>query len=88
MIDRRCSSFVPGDKIVTRAVDDFRVTEVRVEISAANGTLLEAGNAVQNSNGIDWTYTTTQANNALVGTKIKVIATDVPGNEGTLEVIL
>ena len=77
-----------GGKIATRAVDDFRVTEVRVEISAANGTLLEAGNALQNINGIDWTYTTTQANNLLAGTKIKVIATDVPGNKGTLEVIL
>jgi hypothetical protein len=75
-----------GDKIVTRAVDDFRVTGVRVEIYAAGGTLLEAGNAVQNTNGIDWTYTATQANNLPAGSKIKAIATDVPGNEGTLEV--
>lgn len=77
-----------GDKIVTRAIDDFRVTGVRVEIYAANGTLLEAGNAEQNINGIDWTYTVTQANPALAGSKIKAIATDVPGNEGTLEVTL
>ena len=77
-----------GDKIVTRATDDFRVTGVRVEIYTANGALLEAGNAFQNINGIDWGYTTTQANNIVVGTKIKVIATDVPGNEGTLESIL
>ena len=80
-----------GERIVIRATDDFRVTGVRVEIFAADSTLLETGNAVQNINGIDWTYTATQANPApagLTGTKIKAIASDVPGNEGTLEVTL
>ncbi|THU36113.1 hypothetical protein FAM09_22275 [Niastella caeni] len=76
-----------GDKIAVRAIDDFRVVSVRVEIYAANGTLLEAGNAVQSTNGLDWTYTATQANN-LAGSKITAIATDVPENEGSLEVTL
>ncbi len=74
-----------GSSIMVRAVDDFRVTGVRVEIYAASGTLLEKGNAVQQVNGIDWTYTATQANSPLAGSKIKAIATDVPGNQGTLE---
>jgi hypothetical protein len=69
-------------------MDDFRVITVRVEIYAANGTLLETGDAEQNTNGIDWSYTATQANNPLAGSKIKAIATDVPGNEGILEVSL
>lgn len=77
-----------GDKIVVRAIDDFRVVSVRVEIYAANGTLLETGNAGQDVNGLDWIYTTTQANNLLAGSKIIAIATDVPNNEGTLNVIL
>ena len=77
-----------GSKITVRAVDDFRVTGVQLEIYAANGTLLEKGNAEQQVNGIDWTYTATQANNPLTGSKIKAIATDVPGNEGTLELML
>jgi hypothetical protein len=77
-----------GDKIVIRAVDDFRVTGVKVEVLAANGTLLEEGNAVVNVNGLDWTFTATQVNNLLAGSKIRAIATDVPGNEGTLEVTL
>ena len=77
-----------GNTITIRAVDDFRVTGVQVEIHAANGTLLEKGNAVQQVNGIDWNYTATQANNPLTGSKIKAIATDVPGNEGTLELTL
>ena len=77
-----------GDKIVVRAVDDFRVVSVWVEIYAANGTLLEAAKTEQAANGLDWTFTATQANTVLAGSKIKAIATDVPGNEGTLEVTL
>jgi hypothetical protein len=77
-----------GDKIVIRATDDYRVTSVLVEIYAASGTLLETGNAVVNTSGIDWTYTATQANSLLAGSKIKAIATDVPGNEGMKEVTL
>jgi hypothetical protein len=69
-------------------VDDFRVTAVQVEIYTAAGTLLEKGNAEQQVNGLDWTYTATQANNLLTGSKIKAIATDIPGNEGTLELVL
>jgi len=88
LIDTRNYTGAVGGLISTRAIDDFRVTKVRVEIYAASGTLLEAGNAEQNINGIDWTYTATQVNPALAGSKIKAIATDVPGNEGMLEVTL
>lgn len=80
-----------GDRIVMRAIDDFRVTRVRVEIYAANGLLLEAGDASPNINGIDWSYAATEANPApggLAGSKIKAIAFDIPGNEGKLEVTL
>jgi hypothetical protein len=79
---------VSGSKISVRAMDDFRLTGVQVEIYSANGTLLEKGNAEQQVNGVDWTYTATQVNNPLAGSKIKAIATDVPGNEGTLEITL
>jgi hypothetical protein len=77
-----------GDAIAVRAIDDFRVVSVRVEIYAANGTLLEEGNAELSINGVDWAYKATQANNPLAGSKIKAIATDVPGNEGMLEATL
>jgi hypothetical protein len=77
-----------GDTIAVRAMDDFRVESVRVEIYAANGTLLETGKAEPKANGIDWTYAATQANNLLAGSKIVAIATDVPGNEGAMEVTL
>jgi len=77
-----------GDMIIIRAVDDFRVTRVQIAIHAPDGSLLEAGEARQNINGIDWTYTAKQANILLVGSIIKAIASDVPGNEGMLEVML
>ncbi len=77
-----------GSRITVRAMDDFRVTGVRLEIYTATGALLEKGNAEQQVNGVDWTYTATQANSLLTGSKIKAIATDVPGNEGTLELML
>src|SRR5580765_2494344 len=41
LINTRSYTGAGGDRIVTRAVDDFRVTGVRAEIYAADGTLLE-----------------------------------------------
>jgi hypothetical protein len=87
-IDTRNYSGSAGDKIAVRALDDFRVVAVQVEILAADGSLLERGNAALEINGIDWTYTATGANNSLANSIVKAIATDVPGNEGTLETIL
>jgi hypothetical protein len=77
-----------GDQILVRAYDDFRVTGVRVEIYAADGILLEQGAAIAQLNGLDWSYTAMQTNAALTGSTVKAIATDVPGNEGILVVIL
>ncbi len=78
-----------GGKIVVNADDDFRVVSVRVEIYAANGQLLESSRTEQDpSNTLDWNFTATMPNSPVAGTKIIAIATDVPGNEGILEVIL
>jgi hypothetical protein len=87
-IDTKLYNGVVGSTITIRATDDFRVTGVLVEIFAASGTLLEKGNAIQLTNGVDWIYTTTQVNPALTGSKISALATDVPGNSGTLSVTL
>jgi len=77
-----------GDKIVVRAYDDFRIIKLRVEIRDVNGHLLESGLAELNMNGIDWTYTAKVVNNPSAESKVKAIATDVPGNEGVLEITL
>jgi hypothetical protein len=77
-----------SDTLLIRATDDFRVVSVSVEIFNADGSLVEKGNAVINANGIDWTYTTSQPNGNLAGTRIIAMATDVPGNEGSMELSL
>jgi hypothetical protein len=87
-INTRTYKGAVGNLIEIYAIDDFRVASVRVEIYAADGTLLEEGNAELSPDDIYWTYKATQANNLLAGSKIIAIATDVPRNEGTLEVTL
>ncbi len=77
-----------GSAIKIRAVDDFRVTEVWVEIFTADGCLLETGMAEQQLNGLDWVYNVQRDNPLLSGSRIKAIARDVPGNEGSLEMIV
>lgn len=77
-----------GDMIPVRASDDFRVVSVLVEIYAPDGTLLEAGEAQPDGRALDWVYTAGQPNPLTAGSRIKAIAIDVPGNEGTLEITL
>jgi len=85
-INAEAYSGAAGSRISIKAVDDFRVTEVKVFIYGADSTLLETGLA--ESNGVLWDYTATQENNAVAGTKIVAVATDLPGNEGVLEITL
>lgn len=77
-----------GEVIVVRATDDFKVASVRVFIYSADGQLLEKGDGIAQENNLDWIYTITLNNTSLPGTKIVATATDLPGNEGTLEVTL
>ena len=59
-----------------------------MEIYDASGALHESGEALQNLNGLDWTYTVRLGLSIPTGVRIKAIATDVPGNEGSLETII
>ena len=77
-----------GSPILVRAIDDFRVTQVRVEIYDASGALHESGNAVQNLNGLDWTYIGQLDMSPVAGSRVKAYATDVPGNVGVLEQLI
>lgn len=76
-----------GDQIKVRAIDNFRVTEVKLSIYDAADTLLESGMAILSETNIDWIYDTTTLNTSLPGTKITVEAKDTPGNS-TLETIM
>lgn len=76
----------PGDTIVVRAVDQFRVYQVSVAIYSADGVQLEAGLAFQGRNGKDWTYTAVGNNPAEMGVRIVATAEDVPGNKTISEI--
>lgn len=69
-----------GDTIRVRAIDDFKVVEVQVEIYNADGTLVEKGAAVQQANGLDWVYTATVKNDDLYSDKVVIKVSDMPGN--------
>ncbi|MCX6351978.1 MAG: hypothetical protein NTX03_08955 [Bacteroidetes bacterium] len=70
----------PGSFIMVRAIDDFKVTRVKVRIENADGTLVEEGDAIQQPDILDWKYNATLANISLAGDKIIVTAYDKAGN--------
>ena len=75
-----------GDKIRIKATDNFQVTEVKVRITNAKGTLLEKGEAIRYPRKqAMWVYTVTVANPDLQGTVVNVIAEDRPGNVVEME---
>ncbi|QHS61055.1 hypothetical protein [Chitinophaga agri] len=75
-----------GDVITVRAYDDFKLVSVKVSIRTAAGAVIEAGDAILQDNGLDWTYTATVDNAAAPGSVITAIATDTPGNQMPREV--
>ena len=75
-----------GEKIFIEAADAFKITTLKVKITAANSSTLEEGNATL-VNG-KWQYTTTATNTTLTGSKITLTATDRPGNTTTKEITL
>ena len=70
----------PGEKIIIKAFDDFKVKQVTVEIYNHDGTTVEKGDALPDASGLQWIYTTTAVNEQLAGDKIIVKASDIPGN--------
>lgn len=79
---------IAGNKIRIRAIDDFKVLAVTIEIIGADLNVLENGNAVISENELDWIYTVKQANNTLPGTKIIASASDHAGNATISEIVL
>lgn len=77
-----------GQVITVRAIDNYVVTKVRFTLSDAEGFVLEEGEAVQLSNGVDWSYTSTFENATLAGTVIRVVAEDMARNQTVLEKVL
>jgi hypothetical protein len=50
--------------------------------------LIEEGTAFENGDGLNWVYVAKAANDAVAGSTIIATATDLPGNEGCLEVVV
>jgi hypothetical protein len=82
-----------GEVFTIKAVDDFRVESVVVEIRDRAGKILETGNAerVKTKPQI-WKYTTTKVNGDIKTSTIKATAKDMPGNIGqrvdTMETVI
>ena len=70
----------PGDVIHIQVSDNFKVKEVKVTITNADGSLVEEGAAAPDAVGYIWTYTATSANDSLEGDRIEITASDFPGN--------
>ncbi len=87
LIDSSSYHGAVGERLMIGATDNFKVTAVVVTIDNAGGALIETGNAVLQDNK-NWLYTSTVANAALAGSKITAVASDLPGNTGTLSVTL
>lgn len=77
-----------NDPVTIHAYDDFRIQNVTVEIRAADGSLLETGDASLHDNGVYWTYSAQQANSSIAGCTVKAIVRDVPGNETEQEMVI
>ena len=67
-----------GSTIKVKAVDDFKVAKVQVQIATVDGTVIETGDAVLQADGLSWLFTATQQNASPTGDKITVTAWDLP----------
>ena len=74
-----------GDKLLVKATDDFEVANVTLAIFDASGTKLEEGPCILEDNNIDWAYVCTVTNPVIMGSRILVSASDLPGNRVALE---
>lgn len=72
-----------GSKVEVLATDDTKVQSVTVSITNANGQPVEEGAAVQDAVSGIWLYAAAVQNANLPGTKITVVAKDLPGNAST-----
>jgi hypothetical protein len=77
-----------GDSIIVRAIDNFKVMTVTVEIKDSDDHTVEKGDAIASPNGIDWLYMATTLNPDIAGTKLVISASDLTGNLTTKEVLL
>jgi hypothetical protein len=77
-----------GDVILVKAIDDFKVVEVKVEI-LVDGKLIEYGKALPYPRKPKlWRYFATVENPNLPATIIRAKALDKPGNRAVMECVM
>lgn len=74
-----------GETLRMQVQDNVYVERVNVLITDENGDLVETGSATAETNGLWWQYITTVDHPGGHATVV-VSASDLPGNEGSLEV--
>lgn len=74
-----------GSRITVVVLDDFAVSSVYIKIQNADGTIADEGFADPGLFQTEWIFTAAQDNPDLVGDKITITATDLPGNDTALE---
>ncbi len=77
-----------GEVISVKALDDFELASVRVNITAADGTLVEEGDCLLNLPAVRYHYTATVQVTDITGATITAIARDLPDNATELTVAL
>ena len=70
----------PGQIVVVKATDDFRVLEVTVTLRGQTGELIEERLAELSSDVGEWRYTTTMEVPSGQSVSVSVMAKDIPGN--------
>lgn len=77
-----------GSRILITVLDDFLVTSVYVKIQNSDGSVADEGFAAQGLFSTDWIYSATKDNPVLMGDKITVTASDLPGNDAQMDYFL
>jgi hypothetical protein len=67
-------------------VDSFKIKQMTVTITRADGTVIETGPAVREEQ--TWKYVTSKPNAAVAGTKFVIKASDRPGKQTTFEKVI
>ncbi|WP_343667620.1 hypothetical protein [Chitinophaga sp.] len=73
------------DVVVVAAKNEFRVASVSVRVQDERGKVIEEGRAVQERNGVNWSFKVTQMPKK---GRIRVLVEDLPGNVSVKELLL
>ncbi len=77
-----------GSRITVPVTDGGKVVSVKVTIHKGDGTLVEEGDALLQSNGLYWMFIARALNNSLSGSIISVSATDLPNHSSLKQITI